>query len=234
MTRLPPTRLTRMSTPWVVLLLSTTSASSDPSSSECMCGNGWAKCLYPGGESFREGDGGAGAGCGRTGKSCADVCPDSDYRQDQQQSVAAWKTVYREALERGATLEQRCESADTTADWGESQILRDLLQRRQRRSPQEQPQEGRRPQVEQPMRFAIAFAGGMRNFAAVWPSWEANVVEASGGAAAVDLYFHVWRDEHASRSSAVATTGVRPALLDSLFPYGACAILVRLPAMYSI
>ena len=128
MTRLPPTRLTRISTPWVVLLLSTTSASSDPSSSECMCGNGWAKCLYPGGESFREGDGGAGAGCGRTGKSCADVCPDSDYRQDQQQSVAAWKTVYREALERGATLEQRCESADTTADWGESQILRDLLQ----------------------------------------------------------------------------------------------------------
>ena len=44
------------------------------------------------------------------------------------------------------------------------------------------PAQGRGP-------FAIAFSGGLRNFAQVWSTWETLVVEASGGIDNVDLYF---------------------------------------------
>lgn len=47
--------------------------------------------------------------------------------------------------------------------------------------------------------FAVCFAGGMRNFAAVWPSWKKNLVEPSVGV--VHTFFHVWADENMHVSS---------------------------------
>jgi hypothetical protein len=44
-------------------------------------------------------------------------------------------------------------------------------------------------------RFAVAFAGALRNFAATYHSWETNLIMATGSDL-VDLYFHVWDDEY--------------------------------------
>ena len=71
-----------------------------------------------------------------------------------------WKPLYREAVEKEAEAEAEC-GKDPTAKWGPNTAG-----------------------TSGP--FAVAFAGGMRNFAVTWHSWQANLVDASGGN--VDVY----------------------------------------------
>lgn len=73
-----------------------------------------------------------------------------------------WKVLYQKTVDAEAALEKECE-ADPSAKWGVMDAG-----------------------TEGP--FAVAFANGLRNFVANWPSWKKNLVEPSGGN--VHLYFH--------------------------------------------
>lgn len=74
-----------------------------------------------------------------------------------------WKVLYREMVATVTKHVATC-SEDPTARWG------------QRKAGPSGP-------------FAISFTGGLRNFVGTWFSWQANIVEPSGGD--VHLYFHV-------------------------------------------
>lgn len=73
-----------------------------------------------------------------------------------------WKPLYKQSVDTAASLERECEE-DPTAKWG--------IMEAGTAGP-----------------FAVAFAGGLRNFIATWFSWEKNLIEHSGGN--VHLYFH--------------------------------------------
>jgi hypothetical protein len=70
-----------------------------------------------------------------------------------------WKSLYQQTVDEEARLEDEC-SGDPTAKWG----------------PKKGGNEGP---------FAIAFAGGLRNFVGLWYSWQLNVIEPSGKLGAV-------------------------------------------------
>jgi hypothetical protein len=90
-----------------------------------------------------------------------------------------WKPLYREMVRNQSDLLNEC-SSDPTSKWGTARANSD--------GP-----------------FAIAFAGGLRNFFGTWPAMRTNLVEASGGN--VDLYFHVWSGEHFTRSNFLMQKG---------------------------
>lgn len=91
----------------------------------CECDKLWGACTAAFGEEGKN-------GCGRTGKSCADLCPNST------DSHQPWKPLYRETHKKLISMEDEC-AADATAKWG--------------------PKKGG---FDGP--FAVAFAGGLRNF----------------------------------------------------------------------
>lgn len=127
---------------------------------DCDCYENFAVCRSGWGEHGAE-------GCGRAGKSCADICPGDDL---------PYKPLYRAAVAEEAAVEAEC-ARDPTAKWGTNTAGT--------RGP-----------------FAVAFSGGMRNFAATWHSWQTNLVEPSGGG--VHVFFHVWMDENSHHMSALA------------------------------
>jgi len=126
----------------------------------CECYENFAVCRSGWGEHGAE-------GCGRSGKSCADICPGDDL---------PYKPLYRAAIAQEATIEAEC-GKDPTAKWGPNTAG-----------------------TQGP--FAVAFSGGMRNFAATWHSWQTNLVEPSGGD--VHVFFHIWMDENTHHLSALA------------------------------
>ena len=200
----------------------------------CLCGPGYAKCVFPGGENFDVNNG----GCGGEGKICADICPDDvGIDGDSESNQPTWKKVYRAAFERGQALQGECGlGGDPTKKWGESWALQNLKrQQLQRQRPRQKQRRTSSPsssssssssssfsssssssyeapplntEIPPTPRFAIAFAGGLRTFALAWHSWEANVIEPSGGAGNFDLFFHVWHDENTHRSSTMSKRGV--------------------------
>lgn len=42
---------------------------------------------------------------------------------------------------------------------------------------------------------------------AVWPSWETNIIDPSGGSGNVHAFFHIYHDEHAAPRSRLAALG---------------------------
>jgi len=127
---------------------------------ECECYENFAVCRSGWGEHGAE-------GCGRTGKSCADICPGDDL---------PYKPLYRASAAQEAAIEAEC-GKDPTAKWGTN-----------------------RAGTQGP--YAVAFSGGMRNFAATWHSWQTNLVEPSGGN--VHVFFHIWMDENNHHLSPLA------------------------------
>jgi hypothetical protein len=155
----------------------------------CTCKQYWGRCNVGIGE---EGEKGCGGGHSRKkGDNSSKV---GKSCAEQCEGNLIWKKLYQSSVDQQIKFENECKSPEgPTAKWG----------------PNKAGSMGP---------FAIAFAGGLRNFAATWHSWQTNLIEPSGGrnydgtssgeGTLFDLYFHVWHDEKMNKGSVIRDMGI--------------------------